>query len=135
MSFELHERLANGGFDFGSHSGCRVLLKNNALYPWFVLVPEVESGVEELTDLSTEQYDAVMELVRTVSLFVEECFEVEKVNLGCVGIVVRQLHLHVVGRKEGDPAWPGVVWGCADKQAYEMEEVERIRGLFQADNF
>jgi len=135
MAFEMSERLAKGGFDFGSYLGCRVLLKNSSFYPWFVIVPEVESGVEELTDLSQEEYYNVMRLVRSLSLFIKQNFEVKKVNLGCVGIVVPQLHLHVVGRAEGDPAWPGVVWGCPEKQAYDTQEVERIRGLFQAENF
>ena len=132
MAFVMSERLAKGGFDFGSHLGCRVLLKNNAYYPWFVLVPEVESDVEELTDLTIEQYEDVMNLAHAVSSFVKENFEVEKVNLGCIGIVVPQLHLHVVGRAEDDPAWPEVVWGCSEKKAYDDQEVERIRELFNA---
>jgi len=44
---------------------------------------------------------------------------------------VSQLHLHVVGRQEGDPAWPGVVWGCGDKKEYDLAEAERIKGLFK----
>ncbi len=128
----MSERLANGGFDFGAVLGCRVLLKNNAHYPWFVIVPEVENDVEELTDLSIEVYEDVMRLALGLSLFIKEHFEVAKVNLGCVGIVVPQLHIHVVGRAKGDPAWPGVVWGCSEKKAYDDEEVERIRELFDS---
>jgi len=101
MAFVLHDRLARGGFDLGSYFGCRVLLKNNALYPWFVLVPEVGDEVEELTDLKEEAY--------------------------------MEVHLHVVGRQEGDPAWPGVVWGCSDKEAYDLAEAERIKGLFKQE--
>lgn len=130
----MSERLARGGFDFGSALGCRVLLKNNALYPWFVIVPEVEQGVVELTDLSMEQYGDTMRLVHGLSFFIKEHFEVAKVNLGCVGIVVPQLHLHVVGRAEGDPAWPGVVWGNSEKEGYEVDEVDRIRGLYEAED-
>ena len=51
----LHDRLGHGGFDLGSYRGCRVLLKNNVFYPWFVVVPEVNK-VKELTDLSGEQH-------------------------------------------------------------------------------
>ncbi len=134
MEFELHERLAKGGFDFGSFQGCRVLLKNNALYPWFVLVPEVGCEVAELTDLRLEAYNDVMSLVRDLSLFIQKHFEVEKVNLGCVGIVVKQLHLHVVGRNEGDPAWPGVVWGNSEKRLYDSEEVNRVKDLFKGEH-
>ncbi len=135
MAFEMSERLAKGGFDFGSYLGCRVLLKNNAYYPWFVLVPEVESDIEELTDLTPEEYVGVMDLVYELSLFIKKHFDVKKVNVGCVGIVVPQLHIHLVGRTETDPAWPGVVWGCQDKRVYDEQEVERIKELFQAENF
>jgi len=130
MNFKLHDRLARGGFDLGSYRGCRVLLKNNAFYPWFVVVPEVGDEVEELTDLSEEQYQEVMKLVQEVSEFVQQEFSLKKVNVGCVGIVVSQLHLHVVGRREGDPAWPGVVWGCPDKKEYEEGEVKRVSKVF-----
>ena len=130
MAFEMSERLAKGGFDFGSHLGCRVLLKNNAHYPWFVLVPEVADEVTGLTDLSVVEYNDVMKLVREISIFIQQHFDVVKVNLGCVGIVVPQLHLHVVGRMEDDPAFPGVVWGCTEKKAYDEGEVERVRNLF-----
>ena len=133
MDFELSERLAKGGFDFGSYQGCRVLLKNNAHYPWFVIVPEVGENVEELTDLSVDQYDSVMNLVHSLSVFIKENFNLKKVNLGCVGIVVKQLHLHVVGRHEGDPAWPGVVWGSSEKSAYSELEVEGIKSKFVAN--
>ena len=132
MAFVISERLIAGGFDFGSCLGCRVLLKNNAHYPWFVIVPEVEDEIVELTDLNVEQYEDVMHLVYGLSLFIKDHFEVAKVNLGCVGIVVPQLHLHVVGRTEGDPAWPGVVWGDSEKKQYEQEEVDRIKELFKA---
>ena len=131
MSFELSERLQAGGFDFGSHAGCRVLLKNNALYPWFVLVPEVAAEVEELSDMERGAYDRLMELVYDLSQFMREYFSCEKVNVGCVGIVVRQLHVHVVGRNEGDPAWPGVVWGAPEKTLYDAARVVEIQQAFK----
>lgn len=131
MKFELSERLRGGGYDFGRVAGCRLLLKNNSLYPWFVLVPEVGGDVEELTDLSEEMYADVMQQVRVVSMFVREYFGSEKVNVGCVGIVVRQLHLHVVGRTEGDAAWPGVVWGAEGKEIYKEERVAEIKSAWE----
>jgi diadenosine tetraphosphate (Ap4A) HIT family hydrolase len=36
---------------------------------------------------------------------------VEKLNVGALGNMVPQLHVHVIGRFKGDPAWPGPVWG------------------------
>ena len=130
MEFELNERLAAGGYEFGTFAGCTVLLKKNALYPWFVLVPEVSREVTELHQMNREHYDVVTSLVYELSAFVEEYFDCEKVNVGVVGIVVKQMHIHVVGRNENDPAWPGVVWGATEKEPYSEERVEEIRAAF-----
>ena len=35
----------------------------------------------------------------------------DKVNIGMLGNIVSQLHIHVVLRKIEDVAWPGPVWG------------------------
>ena len=130
MEFQLNERLANGGYDFETVSGCRVLLKKNALYPWFVLVPEVSDEITELHQMERALYDAVTGLIYDLSAFIQEYFQCDKVNVGAVGSVVRQLHIHVVGRNEGDAAWPGVVWGCSVKEPYEDQKVEEIKQAF-----
>jgi diadenosine tetraphosphate (Ap4A) HIT family hydrolase len=43
----------------------------------------------------------------------------DKLNLGALGNIVRQLHVHLVGRRAGDAAWPGPVWGNGSAQAYD----------------
>ena len=126
MAFELHPRLASGGFELGRIGGCRLLLKNNALFPWFILVPEVE-GIEDLHQLGTPEYDAAMNAQRKVSQFISDHFKPEKLNIGCIGNQVRQMHIQIIGRSTGDPAWPGTVWAFDAKQAYRDEEVDAIR--------
>ena len=126
VPFILHPRLAAGGFDLGGIGTCRLLLKNNALFPWFLLVPEVE-GIEDLHQLPAAQYHQVMLALREVSAFVSEHFQPEKLNVACIGNQVRQMHLHIVGRSSGDEAWPGTVWAFDGKREYTAEEVERIR--------
>ncbi len=126
MPFTLDPKLEKGGFALGSLAGCRLLLKDNALFPWLILVPEVE-GVEDLHQLEPERYVEVLGAVRRVSAFVESHFAPEKLNVACIGNVVRQMHIHVVGRSTGDPAWPGTVWAHAGKSAYSADEVEEIR--------
>ena len=125
MAFEIHPRLAASGFEIGQLGGCRLLLKNNALFPWFLLIPEVE-GVEELHQLGSGQYLEVMLAQRQVSEFVASYFQPEKLNTGCIGNQVRQLHLHIIGRSSSDPAWPGTVWAYAEKTPYLLAEVEEI---------
>jgi len=126
MAFEIHPRLAAGGFELGQLGGCRLLLKNNALFPWFILIPEVE-GIEDLHQLEPGHYVEVMLAQRQVCEFVASYFQPEKLNLGCIGNQVRQMHIHIIGRSMDDPAWPGTVWAFDEKQPYSDEEIETIR--------
>jgi len=130
MAFTLHPRLAAGGFDLGICGGCQVLLKNNALFPWIILVPEVQGGIEDLHQLDPARYAEVMEVVRATSQFVSSHFKPDKLNVACIGNQVRQMHIHIVGRSPGDPAWPGTVWAFEGKQAYAPDTVEEIRSAW-----
>jgi diadenosine tetraphosphate (Ap4A) HIT family hydrolase len=131
MSFTLHPRLAAGGEEIGRMGGCLLLLKDHAVFPWFLLVPEVD-GIEDLHLLEPDAYHEVMDAVRRVSEFVTSYFKPEKLNIGCIGNQVRQLHLHIVGRSSEDPAWPGTVWAYDGKKSYSEEEKERIRAAARA---
>ena len=126
MAFEIHPRLAAGGFELGLLGGCRLLLKNNALFPWFILIPEVE-GIEDLHQLEPGHYLEVMLAQRQVCEFISSHFHPEKLNIGCIGNQVRQMHIQIIGRSSDDPAWPGTVWAFEGKQTYSDEDVETIR--------
>jgi diadenosine tetraphosphate (Ap4A) HIT family hydrolase len=126
MEFVLNERLAAGGFEVARLHGCRILLKDEGLFPWFILVPEVAQGIEDLHQLDEETFAEVMLAVRKVSLFVESHFRPEKLNVACIGNIVRQMHIHVVGRFRDDPAWPHVVWGFEERMKYPQGDAERI---------
>ena len=131
MAFEIHPRLAAGGFEIGEIGGCRLLLKNNALFAWFILIPEVE-GIEDLHQLEPGLYVEVMLAQRQVCEFISSHFQPEKLNIGCIGNQVRQMHIQIIGRSTGDPAWPGTVWAFDGKQPYTAEEVGNIRGAARA---
>jgi len=130
MSFELHPRLAAGTVQLGQLPGGRVLLKTNSLFPWLLLVPEVEEGIEDLHQLDAKTYEDVTRAIRLVSNFVSQHFQPEKLNVACIGNQVRQMHIHIVGRSPGDPAWPGVVWSHDGKQPYSDEQVALIRSAW-----
>jgi diadenosine tetraphosphate (Ap4A) HIT family hydrolase len=125
MAFTLHPRLAQGSYFIGNLAGCQLLLKDNSIFPWLLLVPEV-AGIEDLHELSPEQYLAVTGAIRRVSEFVSQHFRPEKLNVACIGNMVRQMHIHIVGRTPQDPAWPGTVWAFDGKQAYSKEEAASI---------
>ena len=132
MSFVLHPRLAAGGFELGTRHRCRVLLKNNSLFPWFIIVPEVDESIEDLHQLDLARYQEVTGFIREISQFVAYHFQPDKLNVACIGNQVRQMHIHIVGRSPEDPAWPGVVWSHDGKEAYTPDAVEAIRAAWYA---
>jgi len=107
--FELHPRLAADCHVLGSVAEGVVLLHRNASLPWFILVPAVEA--EQLIELPQDQRRAVSERWQALATWVGQHFACDRVNLGAIGNMVSQLHLHAIGRRRDDPAWPGVVWG------------------------
>ncbi len=104
---------------------CEVRLQVDARWPWLVLIPQ-KRGLREIEDLDVVQRGQLIEeavaagaAVRAVGVVLG--LPVEKLNLGALGNVTPQLHLHLVGRRAGDPAWPGPVWGVGAAQAYPVE--------------
>lgn len=126
--FELHPRFVAGCFEIARRDGCRILLKNEANFPWFIIVPEVSEEIEELHELGDEMFANVTGVIRRASGFVDGYFSPDKINVGCIGNKVRQMHIHLVGRFENDPAWPGVVWAFDGKKPYGEGEAEEIVG-------
>jgi len=103
----------------------RLLLMNNALVPWFILVPEVQ--VTEFHDLPSEQQHQLLDEINALSGFIMAHFGAEKINLGAIGNKVRQLHIHVIGRFESDAYWPGVVWGAPGTKPCDEGTVRSLR--------
>ena len=120
MSFTLDPGLAASTFAIGDLRRSRALLMNDARYPWVILVPRV-AGLIEITDLDEAGRAELMEEIAEVAGALRAWPGVEKINVGALGNVVRQLHVHVVGRRTGDAAWPGPVWGAGAAAPYETE--------------
>lgn len=104
---------------------CHVRLQDDARWPWLVLIPRV-AGVTEIEQLSSEDRFRMVEeavragaAVRAVGAALGR--PVEKLNVGALGNVVPQLHVHVLGRRRGDPAWPGPVWGFGASEPYAAD--------------
>jgi diadenosine tetraphosphate (Ap4A) HIT family hydrolase len=91
----------------------RVFLYNDSRYQWGLLVP-CRAGAIEMCDLSAEDQAQLMAEIVKLSGLIRILSGVEKLNVGNLGNMVAQLHVHVIGRHKGDPAWPGPVWGHSD---------------------
>jgi len=116
----------------GRFSLCRLLLLNDSRYTWFVLVPERED-ITEIHQLSAAERALFWDESHRLSVWMTTAFAFDKLNLAALGNVVSQLHLHHVGRRVGDPAWPGPVWGHSPAVSYAEAVVNDIRQLVQRD--
>jgi diadenosine tetraphosphate (Ap4A) HIT family hydrolase len=134
MSFQLDPRLADDTIKVASLGLCELLIMNEARYPWAILVPRID-GARELHDLTEADGAAVWTEVLGVAKAISTWPGVEKVNIGALGNIVSQLHVHVIGRCVSDPAWPGPVWGHSTRVAYtsgaERETLAYLRQVFQ----
>jgi diadenosine tetraphosphate (Ap4A) HIT family hydrolase len=120
MSFTLHQRLAADTVFADDWPLCRVLLMNEARYFWLVLVPR-QDGLSEITELSPADRAQLMEEAALAGMVIKSG-GAAKLNIGALGNIVPQLHLHVIGRRPDDPAWPGPVWGHSPPVPYEVAE-------------
>jgi diadenosine tetraphosphate (Ap4A) HIT family hydrolase len=108
--FLVHPRLAADTAFVADWRLSRVLLMDDVRYPWVVLVPR-RTGVTELFDLAAEDRAMLAEETSRAAQVLKEMSGAAKINIGALGNLVPQLHIHVVARNEGDAAWPGPVWG------------------------
>ncbi|HEY8566027.1 MAG TPA: HIT domain-containing protein [Beijerinckiaceae bacterium] len=134
-SFALDPRLAADTIPVGDLALCSVLLMDDARFPWLILVPRLPD-IAEITDLSEADAARLMSEIRLATGVMLDLAKPDKVNVGALGNVVSQLHVHVVGRFRSDPAWPGPVWGFGTRQPYPphaaAQLVERAGALFAA---
>ncbi|MBU1088132.1 MAG: HIT family protein [Candidatus Omnitrophica bacterium] len=131
-NFILDPRLAADCFVLGKLDLSVLLLMNNQLVPWFILVPQTDS--KELCELNQNQQTVLLNEINLISNFVKSAYpQVSKLNVAAIGNIVSQMHIHIVGRNPTDYCWPNVVWGNQQKEAYPESEVaaitEKIRGI------
>ncbi len=121
MNFALDQRLAADTLPIGDLELSRALLMNDRRYPWLILVPR-RVGVSEIVDLTAEDRAVLIEEIAAASAFLYALPHVDKLNVGALGNIVAQLHVHVIGRAVGDPAWPGPAWGVGARRPYAAEQ-------------
>jgi diadenosine tetraphosphate (Ap4A) HIT family hydrolase len=111
MSFALHPQLAADTAIIGELPLCRVLLMDNANFPWLILVPK-RAHLRELFDLEPEDYTQAMQEIRMVSEHFCKLTGADKMNVAALGNMVPQLHIHIIARFKEDAMWPSPVWSC-----------------------
>lgn len=117
-TWSLHPQLAKDTVPLGDLALTRVLLANDANYPWLILVPRLP-GLVELIDLEPNAQVQLLGEIDAAARALKNITECEKLNIAALGNQVPQLHVHVVGRRHADAAWPKPVWGAAPPAAYD----------------
>ncbi len=121
--FQLHPQLAADTVPVANWPLCQVLLIKDANYPWLVLVP-ARDDLRDFDDLAPDDLQqASAEIVRA-SRALKTVFTPDKINVGALGNMVPQLHIHVIARFADDPAWPQPVWGVVPALLYTADALE-----------
>lgn len=130
MTFTLHPNLARDAIAIGRFALCRVLVINDANYPWFVLVP-ARAGISDTIDLTAADHAALWAESRIFGAAIMTAFAGDKLNVASLGNITPQLHIHHIVRYTTDQAWPGPVWGVHPMRAYSETELDAVRARLQ----
>ncbi len=125
MPFALHPALERDTALVTSLALSRVLLMRDRRFPWLILVPE-RDGVREIAELAPADRGLLIEEIALASGALTRLFRPDKLNVGALGNLVPQLHVHVVARFTSDPAWPGPVWGSGAADPYEQTALDGL---------
>jgi diadenosine tetraphosphate (Ap4A) HIT family hydrolase len=124
--FSLDERLANDSIFLFDGSLSQFRLMNESRFPWLIIVPRIPDAVE-LIDLSDDQQKMLLAEVNQAAKQLRQHFVCDKLNIGALGNIVNQLHIHVVARNQEDAAWPNPVWGFGIRQPYNEQKLSELR--------
>lgn len=122
--FQLDPRLAADSVFVADGPLSQVRLMDDSRFPWLVLVPRVVE-VSEWIDLDGGQQRLLLAEINQLSQLLRVEPGVAKLNIGALGNIVRQLHVHLVGRHPGDAAWPGPVWGSGSAQRFDADALQQ----------
>ena len=117
-AWSLHPQLAQDTVPIGDLTLSRVLLANDANYPWLILVPR-RPALVEIIDLDENEQVQLLGEIASAAKALKAITECEKLNIAALGNMVAQLHVHVIARRHSDAAWPKPVWGAAPPIAYD----------------
>src|SRR3990167_9177297 len=129
--FSLHECLAADCFSIGNWPLCRVLLMNDANYPWLILVPRL-ADLREIYQLNAADRAQFIAESCALGETLMAHFAGDKLNVAALGNMVPQLHIHHVVRKIGDAAWPAPIWGKVPAKAYADADANHLLATLRA---
>ena len=108
--FKLDNRIEQDSFLVKENNVFQIRLMNISEVFWVILIPK-KSNLTELYELEIKDRNYLLNFAIELGDYLKSKGRYYKTNIGMLGNVVSQLHLHLVLRKKSDPAWPGPVWG------------------------
>lgn len=130
MAFQLHPRLQQDCIILGNLPLCKVLMIKEDIGPWLILVPRIEN-LKEIHHMTETQQIQFIQESSAVAQLLEDNFTPDKINIGALGNLVPQLHIHHIARFTTDCAWPGPVWGNTNGVIREQSAQTRLVDLFR----
>ena len=130
--FAPDERLVRDSEFLARIGLCELRVMNDSRWPWLVLVPQ-RPDVSELFDLSPLDQSMLSVETNMVAAALKQVTSATKINVAAIGNIVRQLHVHVIARREGDANWPGPVWGFGKAELWNSDlKLQFTKNLLEA---
>ncbi len=126
--FQLDPVFADPDFKIGELNLTYLLLNNNALFPWVILVPK-RNNIREIIDLTQIDQHLLIDEINLVSLAIKKLFLPDKLNIATLGNITPQLHIHIIARYKTDKAWPQAVFGKEKQEYYFIKRQEILTKL------
>ncbi|EOW2076850.1 HIT domain-containing protein [Vibrio mimicus] len=130
LNFELHPQLKKDTDVIGHFPLCVALLHKDSAVPWIILVPQ-KPNLRELHHLPMNEQQQFLVESQIVCQTLESLFSPDKLNMGALGNMVPQLHIHHIARFTHDMAWPGPVWGRTQGVFRSEQEQKQLLSTIQ----
>jgi diadenosine tetraphosphate (Ap4A) HIT family hydrolase len=126
VNFILDPRLENDTILIKDLKLSKLLLMNNKLYPWLILVPK-KHNITEIIDLTPPEQQTLLSEINQTSTLLQKIYNPDKLNIAALGNVVSQLHIHLIARYKNDITFPKPVWIDDRKEFYSEKEIADIK--------
>lgn len=131
-AFQLDERLERDTVLATVTGLCQLRVMKDGRWPWVMLVPQ-RNGMSEPFELTPLDQTLLTFETNMVASALKKVTGAKKINVAAIGNIVSQLHVHIVARSEGDPNWPGSIWGFGTSQPRSEADMQQfIKALSQA---
>lgn len=121
----LHSQLVKDSIAVCQWNLSELRLINDLRFSWLMLVPQRENIAEWFELDEHDQRTLHQETMRAARILKAQT-NCTKVNIGAIGNVVRQLHVHIIARFEVDACWPRPVWGSPMEPMSEFALATRL---------